>query len=313
LQKPKSRLKPRVPALRFDFHKAVKQLVKDHPELRRNSLFIDAKEGLWLEPSPVLARLADDGALDEIEETVKTARRLKSSFAQAVALGKKDVQTLVFHPDRHPLYAQRRGLIDDTGSFDHESGHILAPQTAGTLSENTADAYALLRRLQRFGVEEPDTSYCGWKRAYVFATSGVESHLTTFTADRIVCDAKTANFLSLTPAETKAIARDYAKLHTPDATRLAKLTEAFKPLKGAMPEEKTFRRLARITLQAPADSDTFYLGARILSGPMAPGGVVLDGKSIVLQGAAWEKTRQKLEKKLKTLPAAHHLRRAIGI
>ena len=70
------------------------------------------------------------------------------------------------------------------------------------------------------------------------------------------------------------------------ATRLAKLTEAFKPLKGAMPEEKTFRRLARITLQAPADSDTFYLGARILSGPMAPGGIVLDGKSIVLQGAA---------------------------
>lgn len=309
MQKPKSRL----PALRFDFHKAVRQLVKDHPELRRNSLFIDAKQGLWLEPSPVLARLADDGALEEVEETVKTARRLKSSFAQAVALGKKQVQTLVFYPDRHPLYAQRRGLIDDTGSFDHESGHILAPQAAGTLSENTADAYALLRRLQRFGAEEPDTGYCGWKRAYVFATSGVASHLTTFTADRITCDAKTADFMSLTPAETKAIARDYARRHTPDAKRLQSLAAAFKPLKGAAPEDKTFRRLASITLKAPVESDAFYLGARILAGPLAPGGIILDGKSIVLQGRDWETIRRRLEKKLKTLPAAHHLRRATGI
>jgi len=317
LLKKQRAMKPAMPpqtTLRFDFTEAARKVVKDHPELGRNTLFIDAKNDLWLEPSPIIEKLIDNDEMETIEDVVKSARRLKTSFAQAVDLGrKKEAHALVFHPDQNPLYAQKPGAVDDFGSFDHETGHMLSPDRHETAGENAADAYAMLRHLQRFGDQSPDAEYCGWKRALVFALTGITSHVTTFTVDKIVVDAKTANFMSLSPKETKAIARDYAALNTPDAARLKDLRTAFrhvirKPANQKPLTAATFRDIARVALKADVNSDAFYISLRILAAPLAQGGVVYNGKKITLSGHEWDDVRQRLEKKLEKLPPAHALK-----
>src|SRR5690606_22567515 len=124
--------------------------------------------------------------------------------------------------------------------------------------------------------------YCGWKRAAIFIKSGTISHLTTFTVDKILCDSQTADFMSLSPQETLAVARDYAKKNTPSPEKLKSLSKTFGPL-GKMPLQQAFRKLGEITLKADKNSDAFYLGARVLSGALQEGGVTLDGRSIVLK------------------------------
>ena len=295
--------------LSFDFNAAAKQAAKEHPKLK-NTLFIDAAKDKWPQTADILAEMdVDEDDIRELGKTVSDARRLKTSFHQVIERGKKKaLGAVVFHQDRHPLYGSAPGPADDAGTFDHETGHALSPEASGTPAENMADAYASLRHLQRFDGDTADLDYCAWKRAMVFMQTGATSHLTTFTVDKIIIDQKTADFLSLSPKETAAIAKDYARLNTPDEKKIQKLQKDFKPLKK-LPPRQAFRKLARITLKAEPDSPTFYLGARILAGALKKGGVTLDGKKIVLNGAEWDDLREKLADKVKTLPPTHPLRR----
>lgn len=304
----KDRKKPALPALRFDFDKAVKQARHDHPQLKKGALYINASNDNWDEiESGLVALSVDEDDIEEIGKGVKEARKLKTSFCQAITLNGKEVSAVIFFPDKHPLYGPERGPADDTGTFDHETSHALTPGLSGILGENTADAYAALRHLQRFAGEKGDIDYAGWKRAAVFMRTGVTSHLTTFTLDRILCDEKAADFMSLTPAETTAIAQDYAKKHTPDDRKLKRLQNDFRSLKKR-PLAETFNKLAAITLKADVKSDTFYLGARVLKGALQEGGAVLDGEHISLKGGKWDNIRRKLDAKIDRLPAKHPLR-----
>jgi hypothetical protein len=294
--------------LRFDFNAAARRARRDHPVLE-NTLFIHAGRDDWRDTAAVLANLSvDEEEITALGRTVKEARRVKTSFHQAME-GKKPAGAIVFHPDRHPLYGARRGAVDDAGTFDHETGHALFPGMEGARSENVADAFAALRHLQRFGGETEDLDYCAWKRAMIFMRSGATSHLTTFTVDKIVLDSRSADFMSLSPQETAAIARAYAKRHTLSEKRLKKLAADFRPLKK-LPPKQAFRKLARLTLAAPPDTPTFYLGARILSGALRPEGTVLDGRKIILNGREWDRLRDQLDARLQQLPRRHPLRRA---
>jgi hypothetical protein len=305
----KDRKKPAAPSLRFDFNEAVKKVVRDHPQLKKGALYINAANDDWDTTEAALVSMSvDEDDIDEIKKGVKEARRLKTSFCQAISIDGKNMSAVILHPDKNPLYGAAHGAGDDIGTFDHETSHALTPGLSGTLGENTADAYASLRHLQRFKGEEDDIDYCGWKRAAIFMRAGVPSHLTTFTLDRILCDAKTADFMSLTPAETIAIAKDYAKKHTPGDKKLKRLQNDFKRLKK-LPLDETFNKLAQITLKADVKSDTFYLGARVLKGALQEGGVTLDGEHIALTGGKWDKVRRKLDAKIDQLPAKHPLRR----
>jgi len=316
------RLEPRVmkknpkssaatPAAKFDFNKAARKAMKDHPELRGNTLFVDAANDDFAEIERVLLKSSvDEDDIDDLEKTMRDAKRLKTAFHQEYDRGrKKPLHVIVFHPDKHPVFGTEYGARDDAGTFDHETGHALSPHSIGTLSENTADAYAAIRHMQRFGGDTDDLDYAAWKRAAIFIFSGVTSHLTTLTLDKIVCDAATADFISLTPSETLRIAEEYANKHTPSQERLEKLKEDFSGLKGLSLED-TFRKIAAVTLAAKEDSDTFYVGARVLQGALQKGGKRLDGRRIELKGAEWEDMREKLSAKTSGLSAQHILCRA---
>lgn len=298
-----------VSKLAFDFNKAAQKALKDHPQLKNKVLFFDAKNDNWKNTANfLLQKEASDDDVKDLARAVREAKKLKTSFCQALELDNgRQLTVMVFHPDKHPLFGTKSEMTDDACTFDHELAHALTPKLEGTPSENAADAYAVLRHLQRRG-DKDDIDYCGWKRAAVFLKTGATSHLTTFTVDEILCDSQTADFLSLSPKETLAIAKDYAKKNTPSPQKLQSLSKTFAPLRK-MPLQQAFRKLGDITLKADKDSDAFYLGARVLAGALQEGGITLDGRSIVLKGKEWDDLKKALDGKIAALPASHALRR----
>lgn len=304
----------KLPNVRFDFNAAVHKARTDHPQLKRRAVYIDATQEDWL-MSVVAQRPAlekNDEACDELEEAVKKARSLRSSFCTAIDTGRgKDVKAVVLHRDRFPLYDSKDREIDDIGTFDHETAHVLHETAKGstTKGENIADAFAVMRHFQRYAGQTTEIDYCGWKRALVFMLSGVDTHLTTFTVDKITLDAKSADFVSLSPKQTAAIARTYAERFSPKAKALEKLKRDFKKMAGKKHSQEALSILTDITLAAPIDSDTFYLGARVLAPALKKGGATLDGKTVALDGERWRIVAQKLDKKIARLPQEHALRR----
>ncbi len=294
----------------FDFRAAARKAVHDHPEIKKNTVFVDAANDDYIAAPRVMQKLDDDDdAHDELKKTVRTAKRLKTSFSDTIFLDQKHyIKSVVFHRDRHTLYDPDNRAIDDIGTFDHETGHVLSPEAQGTLAENTADAYAALRHVQRFDGQKTDLEYAAWKRSVMFIASGQTSHLTTFTLDKIIIDRATANFVSLTPAETAAIAKTYAHTHTPDEDRLKTLARDFRAARDKKVSEATFLRIAGITLRADPASDTFYMGTRALMTPLSRGKIKLDGKTLAFKDPKWDAIRAKLDKKTASLPAAHPLR-----
>lgn len=293
----------------FDFRQAARKAVHDHPEIRKNTVFVDAAKKDYIASPRVLQKLYDDDdAFDELQETVRVARRLKTSFSDTIYLDhNRYLKSVVFHSDRHRLYDPVNKDIDDITTFDHETGHVLSPEAQGTAGENTADAYAALRHFQRFDGQKTDLTYAAWKRSVIFITSGQTSHLTTFTLDKIIIDRETANFVSLSPAETAALAKAYAKAHTRDEEKLQSLARRFRGARDKTTTEDTFRRIAGITLRADPASDEFYIGARALLTPLHREKIKLDGKTLSFKGPEWDAIRQKLDKKTATLPPAHPL------
>ncbi|HYD17848.1 MAG TPA: hypothetical protein VEF76_05175 [Patescibacteria group bacterium] len=312
-QTPKKQHKPAASGpgpLRFDFNKAAKKALRDHPELRGRQMFIHAGRD---DAAPFVEKLllkgVDDEDIEDLEKTIRTAKRLKTSFHQAVTRERgKPVGVLVFHPDRHPVFGVTSGAADDAGTFDHELGHALTPDLQGTPAENMADAFAALRHFERFEDATAHIRYAAWKRAAISMLTGTTSHLTTFTLDKIVIDAQAANFSTLSPADAKAIAADYARKCTPSPKRLAKLAHDFAPLKK-MPVTDAMEKLAAITLKAKTSSDTFYLGARVLTQALAEPDLRLDGRRVKLAGPERDAIRGRLTARIEKLPKKHPLRK----
>ena len=299
------------PNLRFDFNAAVRGTRADYPELKKHAMFVDAAGDRWSDIEETLDRLAvDEEDIAAVHKTFKDAKRLKTSFHIAVTRGgvEEPFSVVVFHADKFPLFGRQSGFTDDICSFDHETGHALTPLREGTPAENIADAYAALRHLQRAGNDAEALDYCAWKRAFIFVTTGKTSHLTTFTLDKIICDRKTADFISLDPAEIAAVAKAYAKANTPSKKELEALADDFKSLRKK-PLKDAFKRLARITLSANDNSDTFYLGARVLKGALKSGGATVDCEDINLIGHQWDRVREKLDARIAGLPKGHPLKR----
>ncbi len=284
--------------------------VNDHTTLARKTMFIDAANDDWLGvPSLFEALRNDDDAMSEVRRAVRDARQSKTSFTQVIELdGKRTVNILVFYPEQHTLFDPADRDIDAVATIDHEIGHLLAPSFQDTLGENAADAYAVARHLQRHQGTQSNIDYAAWKRTMTFMLGGQTSHLTTFTIDRIIADRNSAKILSLSPHQTAALARAYARKHTPGKARLESLSAAFAAARGTQVTQRTFREIAKVTLAADPHSDTFYLGMRALMPLLSGAPRQLDGKTICLHGDQWRGLRRQLEHKCASLTARHPLR-----
>lgn len=309
MQKPKNH-SGSLPSLRFDFKKAVRDAKRDYPSLRKNVVFIDSQHNRRFGDESAISQLAeDDEGRETLKEAVQASSQMKSSFSQPVTLDNKTViRTVVLYPDAEKLYDAQNVHINRAATFDHEVAHVLTKNEAGVLAENTADAYAVIRHLQRSGNDAEDMRYCGWKRAFNLVCKADKLHLSTFTVDQILIDARTADFVSLSPAETLAIAKAYAQRHTLSQKQAKQVMHDFASVSGLPFEEKTLRKIMRITMLAPENSATFYLGARVLREILKQKQSFLREHKISLSDPQWLSAGYRLQQKIEKLPASHPLR-----
>lgn len=308
--------------MRLDFNKVVNRALRDHPELRSETVFIDAaldgfdapekKRKSWHGDLSVIERVKRNTKIVEsLERTSNKARKGKTSFAQSY--DDYGVKALTHYPwYRSHVFNPHCSMEEERATLNHELGHLVVEGAMdGTpYAENAADAYAIMRMIAR-GSEKSDPYYCGWFRAYQFLASGEGDYLTTFTVDHIAMNR--ANFVSLTPDQIAKVAHVWAKKFTPKDSEISKLREDFSKLKSYRWQSEPnnnrtgLLELALTTINAEVDSLKFYVGARVLAGILEPGGIKYGRIKIDLDQPKFNEIAIILCKKIDTLGPSHPL------
>jgi hypothetical protein len=265
---------------KFDFNRAAQETYQMHPALQKNMFFADLDKGEMIEPPHpnLLFRLIRTPAINFVKKCnigygIGCASTVTHRF---IALAGKTLAGNL---------AQERFCCFSTdpdkermGIFDHEVGHIVVKDalhnTHSRADEETrADLYADLRTLQRFGIKDTGAVDLGFTRLNEFLVNpDCTDYLTTLAVDHLKIDSQTADFISLTPQQTAKLAEHYAEKYLLSHKTLQQLKQDFRGLKrtSALRADhlQPLEAIANITLTAPVDSLSFYMGARALNGYM---------------------------------------------
>lgn len=306
-----------MPNARFDFLTAAHEFMRDYPALKKNCIVIDTAKDKWYGHKGLMRLAIDDPlAFDDVEYGIKWTRKNKSSYIlhTQVVTGEtgrqKPASIVLLHSAKDLFFDPENQTFDDAATFDHEMTHLLIPNDHGTWAENAADARAVIRHFQRFGTDQRNIGYCGWRRAIEFLQEGEGSHLTTFVLDHVYNDKNSTGFDRMTSDETLQAAQSYATHYTPSDKEVTKLCAHFNSVAHKPVDPDFFREVARITLAAPDTSRTFYLGVRALMPVLTENGILLKGRRLHMKGAEWDDIRVKLEKRLQIFPSGHILPKA---
>lgn len=163
-------------------------------------------------------------------------------------------------------------------SLYHEFGHTQIPgpdvDKTHVMSEASADAYAAIRLLQRFGTSVvPFLSMISWVRCYR-AIDGSPEHLTSPVLDKIIADAEIQDFSALSAGEAAVRADEYAKAWAPDEKVMERAIPDFQQQSAI-----NMQQLFDTTLMSP-DQFSFYVGAKFFQPFLCREGVLMKGKLI---------------------------------
>lgn len=214
---------------RFDFQALVKEFYTNHPDKTNSIFFIN------FDPENKVAGLVrpvDDHKtvmdwMQSCSSIYDAMHYITDSGARAVAvqISTKDFGVIL------------KNDLNDTSSetfktfiFDHEVGHTLCPNGMGAesnFSECNADAYATLRHIQRFGLDDDFLCEQRTDRLMAFFCDPKQNveHFTTPVTEQIVKDAADMDFDSLSPKDTVTLASRYAEKYALSTRRLQALQE----------------------------------------------------------------------------------------
>ncbi|MEZ0260401.1 MAG: hypothetical protein ACAH80_05285 [Alphaproteobacteria bacterium] len=288
----------------FDYKREVDAAFRDHPALRKNTLFILTK----VEDGMSVNKVSGNWGLRLKTHLTPVAAWLQNTAVWAhqndmSAAYKNDdykIKALIFKDDESyfdKVPAKWRDTAR-TFAFFHELGHLMVQEGFDVTEDKPygecyADAFATIRCIQKFGADDGFLDSTAWARAYKFIHYNSSTHLTTTVIDKILEDSKTRDFSKLTPAETVEAAAQYARDNMPSVVQIATAKKNFKPLSGLLKyvnQDKMDRlqTLASTTLAA-GDRFTFYIGARAFQPFLNPEGVELNGSKLKLD--FYERTR----------------------
>lgn len=208
-------------------------------------------------------------------------------------------------------HAQRMHFI-----LDHEIGHIVTATgkpdktKSATLHEATADVFASLRHIQRFGRKTgaiEDLLLLRAQRLVSLQGARHPEHFSSFALEKLLEKLPASNVEYLSPRQTAALARRIAVDHTPADAVVNKLSKAFVPFKDMLAAgaggDAPYRALAAVVLGS-TDHDIFKWGALVLRGyidgrlgDMRVGKEYVRANNAPLQGAYWDGVRRQLTKK----------------
>lgn len=276
----------------FDFDAAVAEARRDYPKETQDITFINGDD-------PDARQKLYDWAVSQKLRTLEWDRMLepmldnKLSCAQA---GHNGGFVVLVHPSAPSM---RFGEDHDKANhytFDHELGHIITKKGMGhgaDIAEHAADSFAALRGLQRGTLDKKDLQRAADMNDAGFLIYCGLSHLTSMTLDAIAINPKNIDYVSLSPKETAALADKHAKTFQMkfwSYNKFAPIDEIGKPNfhdAGLPPEERVEARLHALTeiaMQAPTNSKTFYLAARIIVNAVEHNGVTYAGMHVPLDG-----------------------------
>jgi hypothetical protein len=295
------------PPFAFDLDREVAAFYRDHPEQKRKIYFIDAAtmpgaicRGDETDEDEVAALLGRNGGVLKNNIEAQEAGCLAQIYPDN-GYGCVFINTAVLGQSAL-LGNDIPASVSEVFSFDHETGHLLCKEGYGphNFNECVADAYAVLRHFQRFGME--DTSAIKNLLAMrtlemIFGQDG--SHFTAPVVAKILADAQKTDFSGLSPAATAALAHRYAAENLVDPAMTRHLIQDFTLLGQEsgrlMKGDFTPVRLMAEMVLATNDRSLFTWGAMAVHS-------LLDGNTRIRgelppkpAGPEWTTLRQRLD------------------
>ncbi len=243
--------------------------------------------------------------------TKETALDYLSNHEVTEAMGKdKNLSSLAMRDPKHNINvifmneavpeAERKNISKETEQhllfvLDHELAHCsikdgFARATSSRdysilLAESVADAYALIRHYQRFGVDNDskDKYVSPGGRADNFILGGDSMHFTSFILDAIAKRKHVIDFDKLDAKQTADLARRFALEYMPPKKVLDDLTWEFSAIRSAFKKNLSggVQALIEKTLDPASDYYTFKLASLWLK-PFMEDRTFSDGSPIKL-------------------------------
>ena len=252
---------------------------------------------------------------EHIASTVQRTREAHGACALSggvqLGTGERSGHIFITEPLKKPAVANLLGTdapedAHEVFVFDHEVGHLTCKHGYGyfNLSECVADAYAMIRHFQRFGMDAAYVENVADMRAVgmVFRREsgfrGQGNHFSSPVADAIMRDSKTHDFTALTPFQTVQLAERYALNHAMQSELVRDTAKEFERFTGRLTEvaagDSSVLRELGTYLLTTSHTEAFKWGSRALL-------AVLDGKVenkdgvIAPKGAEWQMLRRAIK------------------
>jgi hypothetical protein len=302
----------------FDYACEVRQVWRDFPETRDKLFFLDlcAEEMLVYPDTPKRKKA--------VSKWMKGNKNLQTSAANFRNVEKSScymswMGTVLLYTRKHKysfLDLKAPKAMETMFVFDHELGHALIPNALYNDGKNKAeciaDAYGVIRHLQRYGADSAVIDTIVQQRALQFIfRKDRASHLTSPVTEQILARRHEFAWDKLTPQETQKLAWRFAMEYAVHPNLLDAIDKDFKKLQGKLDDiEKgdvaPLQELAAKVL-ATDSPDVFKYGALALK-------FCLDGQlaNVTLSGEYWDNLRRQLAEKQKTFDAQDKLLFGLG-
>lgn len=239
---------------KFVFQDAVAKAKRDYPAETRNITFIDgsapdAREQVaaWVKKNintDYMKWVMPNNSKESIIDNIAHSAMKQSFFAMKDPVSQKG---LMFFDEKQ---AQENLPLDRDAKlhymFNHELGHlVMKDATASDLynthkntpyaflrgvvtqavleSENKADSFGALKSYAEGHLDADDLRTIAAGRAQAMIANNMSSHLTAMSLDALSISADMGQFISLKPAEIKAIAAEHARLYCPTPQDMVEL------------------------------------------------------------------------------------------
>ncbi|MFN7113761.1 MAG: hypothetical protein ACK4PK_05310 [Alphaproteobacteria bacterium] len=308
-------------AVNFDYAAATADICRDFPEIAADVYFFDTARKVHVPSHPVTTRRLKVIAQSQenfLPQLTQFMEKLHGDKSSCVLAGQQNDHFIFLYDGPqdggllpHTPHTQRMHFI-----LNHEIGHIVTatglPDRAksATLHEATADVFASLRHIQRFGRQTGAIEDLLLQRAQrLVSLHGARhpEHFSSFALEKLLEKLPALDAEYLTPQQTAALASRIATEHTPNDRIVNKLSRAFIPFKDMLAAgaggDSAYRVLTAIVLGS-TDRDIFKWGAPVLRGyidgrlgDMRVGKDYVRVSSIPFAGTYWDTVRQQITEK----------------
>jgi len=297
------------------FNKEVTRALEDYPHLRGRFAFVNNADGTAIyDIDPSTSGFSSQRQLERFLHETAALSSQRGPLSTKDPWGSLDV--IAYSPINAKLFTRGADSAEKEALaiFDHELGHLIVKGSMASgdpcYRECAADAFSIIRHMQRYGTETDIIEICTWKRAFDFIMSGRSEHFTTLAIDELDRLKKKIDFKEMTPVQIKDLAMRVALNHTPHPDIINRVNMIFAPVRRTYAQthnlEQALRTLAEITLDYKDDYHVFKIGSTVLQSFMD--GKVSNNKGpLELGGPGWDQVRAEIKGQTDNLARNHIL------